>query len=109
MAELVSRHFQDFQQRQKLTRIEEARKKFEDYLVPLTIQMTQIITTNTFYEERSKAIELLLKRVRTSYLELLDELGAEGRENEALIAGEKWKKGLTQQALDTLKAMGYNL
>ena len=109
MAELVSRHFQDYQRAQKLTHIDIARKKFEDYLIPLTTQMLQLITTETPFEERAKAIELLLKRVRTSYLELLDELGAEEREKEALATGEAWRKGLNQRVLDTYKAMGYNL
>ncbi len=109
MAEAVNRHLQALRNQQKQSYLQKARDSFEASLAPVIAQLTALICNDIAFDTRAKALEILLKRVRRSYLELLDELGAEEREKEALAAGEAWRKNLTKQVLDTYKAMGYNL
>jgi hypothetical protein len=89
--------------------IEEAHKKFEESLKPIAAQVLKLILEDSSDDAMILAIKALAKRSHRIYNNLVDELGAEERHNEAEAAGEVWRKGLTNHALETLRAMGYKL
>ena len=99
----MSEHFAKFYKQQKETYLETAKKAFEISLFPIGTQLTQAVINNDL-EKRQGAIAALVKVAHRRYVEILDELKAEGREAEAEQAFKEWIKGLSATYYDRLVA-----
>jgi len=99
----MSKHFEDFNKRQKELYISQAVVKFEESLKPLIGQLMQVFAGADF-DGRVPVLKALVKRSTNCYHILIDEAGAPEREKIALEEGEKWLKGLSAIAIEGIKA-----